>query len=87
MSDSLSGRFGGGNQTTVGRRGRLKPPPNALSPLTHHPVPIAHILIRRMAPLHRRDTMRMFGPSGNPHARNLFEVISRTQQHEASSSK
>ena len=22
----------------------------------------------------------MFGPSGNPHARNLFEVISRIQQ-------
>ena len=35
-----------------------------------------------MAPLHRRDTMRMFGPSGNPYARNLFEVISRIQQHE-----
>ena len=24
----------------------------------------------------------MFGPAGNPHARNLFEVISRIQQHE-----
>ena len=26
--------------------------------------------------------MRMFGPDGNPHARNLFEVISRIQEHE-----
>ena len=26
--------------------------------------------------------MRMFGPNGNPNARNLFEVISRIQQHE-----
>ncbi|MCY4083126.1 MAG: hypothetical protein OXF54_22990 [Caldilineaceae bacterium] len=26
--------------------------------------------------------MRMFGPSGNPHARNLVEVISCIQQHE-----
>ncbi len=26
--------------------------------------------------------MRMFGPAGNPHTRNLFEVISRIQQHE-----
>ena len=24
--------------------------------------------------------MHMFGPDGNPHARNLFEVISRIQQ-------
>ena len=29
-----------------------------------------------------KSLMRMFGPSGNPHARNLFEVISRIQQHE-----
>ena len=26
--------------------------------------------------------MRMFGPSGNPHVRNLFEVISCIQRHE-----
>ena len=26
--------------------------------------------------------MRLFGPDGNPHARNLFAVISRMQQHE-----
>ena len=26
--------------------------------------------------------MRMFGPSGNPRARNLFEVISCIQRHE-----
>ena len=26
--------------------------------------------------------MRMFGPDSDPHARNLFEVISRIQQHE-----
>ena len=26
--------------------------------------------------------MRMFGPNGNPHARNLFDVISRIQQHQ-----
>ena len=24
----------------------------------------------------------MFGPAGNPYARNVFEVISRMQQHE-----
>ncbi len=29
-----------------------------------------------------KSLMRMFGPSGNPHARNLLEVISRIQQHE-----
>ena len=29
-----------------------------------------------------KSLMRMFGPAGNPHARNLFEVISRIQEHE-----
>ena len=29
-----------------------------------------------------KSLMRMFGPSGNPQARNLFEVISHIQQHE-----
>ena len=29
-----------------------------------------------------KSLMRMFGPSGNPYARNLFEVINRIQQHE-----
>ena len=29
-----------------------------------------------------KSLMRMFGPSGNPHARNLFEVINCIQQHE-----
>ena len=29
-----------------------------------------------------KSLMRMFGPAGNPHARNLFEVISHIQQHE-----
>ncbi len=29
-----------------------------------------------------KSLMRMFGPAGNPHARNLFEVISRIQQYE-----
>ena len=29
-----------------------------------------------------KSLMRMFGPSGNPHARNLFKVISTMQQHE-----
>ena len=29
-----------------------------------------------------KSLMRMFGPTGNPHARNLFTVISRIQQHE-----
>ena len=26
--------------------------------------------------------MRMFGPNGNPYARNLFDVISRIQQYQ-----
>ena len=29
-----------------------------------------------------KSLMRMFGPSGNPHARNLFEIISQMQRHE-----
>ena len=29
-----------------------------------------------------KSLIRMFGPSGNPHARYLFAVISRIQQHE-----
>ena len=29
-----------------------------------------------------KSLMRMFGPSGNPHARNMFEVISCLQEHE-----
>ena len=29
-----------------------------------------------------KSLMRMFGPSGNPNARNLFEVISHIQEHE-----
>ena len=29
-----------------------------------------------------KSLMRMFGPAGNPHARNLFEVISHIQKHE-----
>ena len=29
-----------------------------------------------------KSLMRMFGPSGNPHARNLFEVIRCVQQNE-----
>ncbi len=29
-----------------------------------------------------KSLMRMFGPAGNPYASNLFEVISRIQQHE-----
>ena len=29
-----------------------------------------------------KSLIRMFGPTGNPNARNLFEVISRIQQHE-----
>ena len=29
-----------------------------------------------------KSLIRMFGPNGNPNARNLFEVISRIQQHE-----
>ena len=29
-----------------------------------------------------KSLMRMFGPTGNPQARNLFEVIGCIQQHE-----
>ena len=29
-----------------------------------------------------KSLMRMFGPTGNPHARNLFEVIGEMQRHE-----
>ena len=29
-----------------------------------------------------KSLMRMFGPSGNPRARNLFEVIDQIAQHE-----
>ena len=29
-----------------------------------------------------KSLMRMFGPNGNPYARNLFDVISRIQQHQ-----
>lgn len=29
-----------------------------------------------------KSLMRMFGPAGNPQARNLFEVISQIQRHE-----
>ena len=29
-----------------------------------------------------KSLMRMFGPNGNPQARNLFEVISQLQRHE-----
>ena len=29
-----------------------------------------------------KSLMRMFGPAGNPQARNLFEVISHIQRHE-----
>ena len=29
-----------------------------------------------------KSLMRMFGPTGNPHARNLFNVISHIQRHE-----
>ena len=29
-----------------------------------------------------KSLMCMFGPAGNPQARNLFEVISRIQEHE-----
>ncbi|MCE2403857.1 MAG: transcriptional regulator [Dehalococcoidia bacterium] len=29
-----------------------------------------------------KSLMRMFGPAGNPHARNLFKVISHIQRHE-----
>ena len=29
-----------------------------------------------------KSLMRMFGPTGNPQARNLFEVIGQIQRHE-----
>ena len=29
-----------------------------------------------------KSLMRMFGPSGNPQARNLFEITGRLQEHE-----
>ena len=29
-----------------------------------------------------KSLMRMFGPAGNPQARNLFEIISHIQKHE-----
>ena len=29
-----------------------------------------------------KSLMRMLGPNGNPQARNLFEIISRLQEHE-----
>ena len=29
-----------------------------------------------------KSLMRMFGPAGNPQARNLFEVIGQIQRHE-----
>ena len=29
-----------------------------------------------------KSLMRMFGPAGNPQARNLFEVIGQMQRHE-----
>ena len=29
-----------------------------------------------------KSLMRMFGPNGNPQARNLFEIISHIQRHE-----
>ena len=29
-----------------------------------------------------KSLMRMFGPAGNPNARNIFEIIGRIQQHE-----
>ena len=31
---------------------------------------------------HPKSLMRMFSPAGNPQARNLFDVISRLQEHE-----
>ena len=30
-----------------------------------------------------KSLMRMFGPSGKPHARNLFEIIGYLQKHES----
>ena len=29
-----------------------------------------------------KSLMRMFGPNGNPQARNVFEIIGRLQEHE-----
>ena len=29
-----------------------------------------------------KSLMRMFGPNGNPQARNLFEIINQIQRHE-----
>lgn len=29
-----------------------------------------------------KSLMRMFGPAGNPHARNIFEIIAHIQHHE-----
>ena len=29
-----------------------------------------------------KSLMRMFGPTGNPHARNLFHIISCIQEHQ-----
>ena len=29
-----------------------------------------------------KSLMRMFGPAGNPHARNLFEILSHMQKYE-----
>ncbi|MCY3807651.1 MAG: transcriptional regulator [bacterium] len=29
-----------------------------------------------------KSLMRMFGPAGNPHARNIFEIIAHIQRHE-----
>ena len=29
-----------------------------------------------------KSLMRMFGPAGNPHARNLFEIFAFLQRHE-----
>ena len=29
-----------------------------------------------------KSLMRMFGPAGNPHARNLFEILSHMQEYE-----
>ena len=34
-----------------------------------------------------KSLMRMFGPAGNPHACNLFEVVSRIRQHEGTQLK
>lgn len=29
-----------------------------------------------------KSLMRMFGPAGNPHSRNIFEIIAHIQHHE-----